>query len=250
MRLRIIKYRRMANGKYKVELDDGRDLLLYEDVILKYELLLLKEIDDKLLIEVDKANQEWDVYYVALKSLKSRFKSIKDLRDSLLKKEYPKDLVESAINRLIKQGYLDDNSFARGYINTQIVTSLKGPNKISKELFIKGVSNNIIVEELKVFDVNLQKEKIEKVINKEIKINRTRGGVILKNKIVNDLINLGYNLDIVQSVIDKFEFSNNLDIAKKEYDKLYKKLSRKYSGRELEYKIKEKLYQKGLYYED
>lgn len=250
MRLRIIKYRRMANGKYKVELDTGSDLLLYEDVILKYELLLLKEIDDKLLIEVDKANQEWDVYYVALKSLKSRFKSIKDLRDSLLKKEYPKDLVDSAINRLIKQGYLDDNSFARGYINTQIVTSLKGPNKISKELFIKGVSNNIIADELKVFDVNLQKEKIEKIINKEIKINRTRGGVVLKNKIVNDLINLGYSFDIVQSVIDKFEFSNNLDIAKKEYDKLYKKLSRKYSGRELEYKIKEKLYQKGLYYED
>ena len=250
MRLRIIKYRRMANGKYKVELDDNRDLLLYEDVILKYELLLLKEIDDKLLIEVDKANQEWDVYYVALKSLKSRFKSIKDLRDSLLKKEYPKDLVDSAINRLIKQGYLDDNSFARGYINTQIVTSLKGPNKISKELFIKGVSNNIIADELKVFDVNLQKEKIEKIINKEIKINRTRGGVVLKNKIVNDLINLGYSFDIVQSVIDKFEFSDNLDIAKKEYDKLYKKLSRKYSGRELEYKIKEKLYQKGLYYED
>lgn len=240
----------MANGKYKVELDGGRDLLLYEDVILKYELLLLKDIDDKLLIEVDKANQEWDVYYVALKSLKSRFKSIKDMRDSLLKKEYPKDLVDSAINRLIKQGYLDDNSFSRGYINTQIVTSLKGPNKISKELSAKGVSNSIISDELNVFDLNLQKEKIEKVINKEIKINRTRGGVVLKNKIVNDLINLGYSFDIVQSVIDKFDFSNNLDIAKKEYDKLYRKLSRKYSGKELEYKIKEKLYQKGLYYED
>ena len=39
-------------------------------------------------------------------------------------------------------------------------------------------------------------------------------------------------------------------MVKKEYDKLYKKLSRKYSGNELEYKIKEKLYQKGLYYEE
>ena len=32
----------------------------------------------------------------------------------------------------------------------------------------------------------------------------------------------------------------------KEYDKLYKKLSRKYEGATLEYKIKEKLYQKGF----
>ena len=36
------------------------------------------------------------------------------------------------------------------------------------------------------------------------------------------------------------------DLAKKEYDKLYKKLSRKYSGQELEFKINQKLYQKGF----
>ena len=32
--------------------------------------------------------------------------------------------------------------------------------------------------------------------------------------------------------------------------KLYKKLSSKYSGKELEYKIKQKMYQKGLVYEE
>ena len=46
------------------------------------------------------------------------------------------------------------------------------------------------------------------------------------------------------------EFTDTKDIQKREYDKLYRRLSKKYSGRELEYKIKEKLYQKGLYYED
>ena len=44
-------------------------------------------------------------------------------------------------------------------------------------------------------------------------------------------------------------FNDTSDIAKREYEKLYKRLSRKYSGKELEYKIKEKLYQKGLSYE-
>ena len=36
------------------------------------------------------------------------------------------------------------------------------------------------------------------------------------------------------------------DIYKQEYDKLYRKLSKKYEGKLLEYKIKEKLYQKGF----
>lgn len=248
--MKIVKYKRMANSKYKVELDNGRELLLYEDVILDYELLLLKHLDKKLLVNVERANQQWDVYYVALRSLKSKFKSIKDLREFLIKKEYPQDLVDKAIDKLIEQGYLNDVSFARGYINNQIITSVKGPNKIYKELLVKGVSNNIINDELEVFDINLQKEKVDRLVDKAIKTNRTRGGAVLKNKVINDLVNLGYNLNVIQSVVEDKTFSNDTDIAKREYEKLYKRLSCKYKGKELEYKIKEKLYQKGLYYED
>ena len=61
---------------------------------------------------------------------------------------------------------------------------------------------------------------------------------------------LGYDVDLINRVISEYDFSNDKDMVKKEYDKLYKRLSRKYSGNELEYKIKEKLYQKGLYYEE
>ena len=64
------------------------------------------------------------------------------------------------------------------------------------------------------------------------------------------MVNLGYDTLTISKVVNDFDFSNDKDIAKKEYEKLYKKLSRKYEGKELEYKIKEKLYQKGLYYED
>ena len=69
-------------------------------------------------------------------------------------------------------------------------------------------------------------------------------------KIINDLLKLGYSRDIIVEIVDKREFSVSKDLIKKEYDKLYRKYSKKYSGSELEYKIKQKLYQKGLVYED
>lgn len=47
-----------------------------------------------------------------------------------------------------------------------------------------------------------------------------------------------------------YSFENDEFIAKKEYDKLFKRLSRKYSGSELKNKIREKLFQKGLQYEE
>lgn len=248
--MKIEKFKKLANGRYQLSLDDGNTLQLYEEVILKYELLLKKKIDSKDIPEIEEYNIEWDVYYTALKSLKSRFRSSYELHKLLLDKSYPIELVDKAIQKLKDQKYLDDRSFTKGYINNQIVTSSRGPNRIIKDLVTKGIDKNIIYDEIGVFDEEIQKEKINKIIKISIKSNRTRGGMVLKNKIVNDLINNGYSYDIIQKVINNYEFGNDSLLAKKEYDKLYKKLSRKYSGSELAYKIKEKLYQKGLSYED
>lgn len=248
--MKILKYKKMRNGQYEIQLESGRSLQLYEEVILKWELLLKKDIDEEELNHILLSNQEYDVYYVALKSLKSRFKSVKDLRSLLLKKEYPQTDVEKAIQKLISQGYLDDRSFAKAYINTQMVTTSKGPKKLERELLDKGVLPAIILEELVVFTKEEQLLRVEKIASRLIKSNRSRGGGVLRRKITYDLQNLGYDVSIIDTVFSHLDFGDTKEIAKKEADKLYRRLSRKYSGKELEYKIKEKLYQKGLYYED
>ena len=168
----------------------------------------------------------------------------------LKKKEYPIDVIESVIDKLLKQGYLNDLIYTKSFINNQIVTTNNGPNKIKKELLDHKVDEKIIYGELESFTTDLQLEKIEKLVNRFYKSNRTRGGFVLKKKITNDLINYGYDIELIDKVISKFDFTNDKDIAKKEYEKLYRKLSKKYNGVELERKIKEKMYMKGLVYEE
>lgn len=248
--LKIIKYKKTTKGRYKVLLDDNRELLLYEDVILKYDLLIKKELSEDEIFEAEKYNQECDVYYVGLNSINSRFKSVLELRQFLKKKEYPDELINKAIDKLLKQGYLNDRSFCKSYINNQIITTTKGPYKIRRELRDKGIDDNIIEDEIVVFDLDLEEEKITKLANRMIKSNRTRGGSVLRKKITTDLTNMGYSTDVIYKVLSTLDFSNDKDMIKREYDKLYKRLSRKYSDKELEYKIKEALYKKGLYYED
>lgn len=247
--MKIIKYKKMSKGRYKIYLDNDKDIVLYEDVILKYNLLLKKEIDEELLIEIDKYNQECDVYYIALTSINNRFKSTYELKQSLLRKEYPIDLVDKAIEKLLKQGYLNDRMFARSYINNQIITTNKGPYKITKELNEKKIDSEIINEEIQIFTEEEQITKIKKLIEKGIKTNHSRGGIVLKQKIYNDLKLNGYDISMINRIISNYSFENDQDIAKKEYEKLYRKYSRKYSGSELENKIREKLYQKGLKYD-
>ena len=247
--MKILKYRRGSNGKYKIVLDTGMELVLYEEVILEYNLLLNKMIDEEILLELDKANQKYDVYYVALKTLNSRIKSIEDLRFYLLKKEYPREMIEVAIEKLIRQGYLNDRNYAKSFINNQILTTNNGPYKIRKALQEKKVSEEIIDEEIVAFTDSVQLDKINKLIKRGLKNNSSRGGVVLKQKIYNDLKILGYDIGLINMALNDYEFSNDREIAKKEYDKLYRKYSRKYSGYELEQLIREKLYQKGLKYE-
>lgn len=243
--MKILKYKKMSGDKYKISLDNNTDIILYEDVILKFELLLTKNIDDSILGDALKYNQECDVYNVALNCLKRGQKCINDLRLFLLKKEYPSDLVEKVIDKLIFQGYLNDNFFVNCYVNYYLNNSNKGPFKIERELLDKKIDSTLIDSALELFTNDIQKEKISKIIEKGIKSNHSRGGVVLKQKIYNDLKMLGYDISIINSVISNYSFDNN-ELLKKEYDKLYKKYSRKYSGDELKKIINLKMYQKGF----
>lgn len=247
--MKIIKYKKSSKGRYKVYVEDGREFLFYEEVILKYDLLIKKEIDSDLLIEMDQYNQEWDVYYTALHLINTRLRSVYELKELLINKEYPLDLVVKAIEKLKKQGYLNDLSYAKSYVNHYLISSNKGPYKIAKELRNKNIPEEMIEEALYLYSDDDQIERIHKIIDKGIKVNHSRGGIVLKQKIYQDLKELGYDISLINQIISTYSFPTPLNLVKKEYDKLYRSLSRKYKGEELERKIQEKLFAKGLKYD-
>ncbi len=58
-------------------------------------------------------------------------------------------------------------------------------------------------------------------------------------------MNLGYEKEQICSILESISY-NDCDLLKKEYQLLYLKLSKKYTGNMLENQIKNKLYQKGF----
>ena len=235
---------------YKVLFDNGMEFQFYEDVILEHQLLMKKEITEKDLQSIQEANLAYDVYYQALKSLKSRFKSVYEMKLWLLKKEYPEDLINQAIQKLKSQGYLNDELYAKSYLNEQLVTTSNGPYKIRRGLLEKKISEDIIDEVLENYGEEEQRSKINKIIEKKMKANHNKGGVVLRQKISLDLKNMGYEISLINEGLSKFDFSQDASIVKKEYEKLYRKYSKKYQGVELETMIKRKLYEKGLTLEE
>ena len=243
--MEIKKFSKQKNGMYLLSLETGIDIKVHEDLILRYELLLHRRIDDTLLEKIRQENQIYEVYEVALRYLKTRLRSRKELYLYLSKKGYQRQVIESVLTMLKKQGYLDDQVYATSFVHDRILMSNDGPNRIRRQLEECDISNETITLALSTFDESLEKMRIEKIIEKKIKQNHNKGAMVLKRKIQAYLLELGYSSTIINQSLNGRKLVNE-DISHKEYEKLYTKLSKKYSGRELEYKLKQKMYQKGF----
>ena len=244
--MKIEKFKKLKDGVYELKLDNENIIFTYEEVILKFELLINREIDNKKLKEIEKLNDYYKCYYTAIKSIKKKSYSRKELFKKL-KDEFEEYLVNEVLDNIEKLGYIDDKSFANSYINRQITTTNHGPIRIVRDLEDKGIDKKIIEEEMNAYTDDIEKEKIKKLVTKGINSNHTKGNNFILRKPKNDLVYQGFNIELVESELSKIKLEDDSDIREKEYNKIKNKLSRKYSGKELEYKIKEKMAQKGFY---
>lgn len=244
--MKVLRYEKKKNGMYQVFFDNGNDIDLSEEIILKYNLLIKKEASSSLIDKMLDENKVYIGYNLAIKYITTKMRSKKEIREHLKKKEIDNDSINEIIDILIKEKYIDDDSYAKAYVNDKILLTNDGPNKIRNSLEDLGINSKSINGALELFDPSIQEEKIDKVIKKLINTNRTKSGYLLKNKILTYLSNLGYDRSIVNKVINNYEFKTDKDIEKKEYEKIYNRLSRKYSGDELKLKVRQKMYALGF----
>jgi len=80
----------------------------------------------------------------ALDYLSYRPRSTKEVRQNLVKKEIPESVIEIAIERLERLGYLDDEKFARFWIENRDNFKPMSPRALRYELYQKGIENSIL----------------------------------------------------------------------------------------------------------
>lgn len=243
--MKIGKYTKLKGNKYSVLIDEI-DVKLYDDVIVKYELLRLKEIDEKLFNEITEYNDKLEAYYKALKYITKKLRTEKEIY-KYLDKAYNKDIILETIDRLKKMGYLNKDLYLKSYLSDQVHMTLNGPNKIRKDLSSLGYAEDEFEEEISNIGDDIWLSKIEKIVNRKINSNRNLGNNKLKEKLVYDLGNMGYYKWMIEEVIHRTEFNSNINILEKEYNKLYTRLSRKFDESNIDYQIRMKLLQKGFY---
>lgn len=243
--MKIKKIKKLSNNKYKIEFIEGESITTYDDVILENNILLKKEISSDLYIKLFEQNIYYEIYNKAVKYIVTKLRSEREIKDYLKKYTDDKNITEKVILQLKKENLINDERYIRCFIADKINLTTWGPYKIIRELSKIDMDEEIINNVMAEYDLKIFEEKIKKIILKKQKANKKDSLYVMKQKIERDLFELGYSREMISDNLSLTSVDEN-DILKKEYEKLYKKLSIKYSNQELYYQIKNKLLSKGF----
>ena len=242
--MKINKITKLKDNKYKI-LIDNETITTYDNVLLENELLYKKNIDVKLYKKILKDTLFYEVYNKTIKYIMKKLRSKKEIKIYLQKYDLSNSDIERIITKLESINLINDVVYAKAYINDQIYLSKIGIYKIKEYLLSQNIPSELIEEEISKIDPSIMDERLEKMILKRIRLNKKYSNNELRNRILREVVNLGYNKNKAIEIID-----NNLiedsNIIEKEYNKIYTKLSKKYTGYELDNRIKQKLYSKGF----
>lgn len=241
--MKIEKYKKDKGNIYKVIIDN-KEYKLYDDIIIKSELLLKKNITKKELENILKENSLLAAYYDSIKYISIKMRCEKEIVSFLKKKEYDTDTINTTIKHLKKDGYLNSKVYIEAYIHDRLALYTEGEKKIKKDLMHLGFFESEINIYLNKINQNVYIEKIEKYITKKLKSNKKSANEF-KRKTTSELITKGFNIDSISSCLDKIEVSENEYEIEKIINRLYNKYINKYDIYTTKNKIKEYLYRKG-----
>ena len=88
------------------------------------------------------------VLEAAARFLEARARSIGEVRRRLTSAGYQADLVEDAITRLGELGMLDDEAFAKAWVESRDRARPRGERALADELRLRGVDRTVIVAAL------------------------------------------------------------------------------------------------------
>jgi regulatory protein len=88
------------------------------------------------------------VLEAALRFLESRARSEAEVRRRLTQAGYRSELVDGAITRLAELGVLDDEAFAKAWVESRDRARPRGERALRRELSLKGVDRGVLDEVL------------------------------------------------------------------------------------------------------
>lgn len=248
----ITKISRQKNNKerYNIYINEAYNFAVDEGTLIKFGLqkgniLEQHEIDD--IVYEDEIAKAFNK---ALTFLSFQMRSEHEVRQKLLQAEYGSAVVEEAIHKLARLGFLNDESYSKALVETRKRTAKKGPAAIRQDLIKKGIDKKLQEQVLGEFSHAEQVQLAGELAEKQVRASAGKTPTQVKQKTQDLLLRKGYSYSIVSEVLEQLTFEQTDDewemLIEQQGDKIWRKYAAKFTGYERNNKVKQALYQKGF----
>jgi len=169
-----------------------------------------QELSDQNMIELQSQDEFEKAYQKALYIISYRPRSTKEVKERLYRLEIPRILVQGILDKLHEKQFLNDRTFAIEWVENRCAFKPRSRYLLRRELFLKGISEDIIDQSLEsVDDLEMAYKAANKKIHRFIHLDQE----IFRKKLLAFLSYRGFQYSISAEVCQKLWAS-----TQKEYD--------------------------------
>ncbi|MCF7926275.1 MAG: RecX family transcriptional regulator [Candidatus Izimaplasma sp.] len=174
--------------------------------VINYNLLKPKTLTEEDYRGIQKDNIKERFYNRALTYINYKPRTTSEVRTYLSDKT-DQTVVDGVIAKLIDNHFLDDDKYVKEFIAEEKSYKLIGPKKLKAKLFNKGLSNVLINKHLKNYTKATQESKIKQFLTKETRNSIKKPYIKAKQSIKRKLHTKGFDLAVIDSVINEHELA-------------------------------------------
>ena len=140
----------------------------------------------------------------ALRLLKIRQRSEKELKDKFRLKKFPQEISDEVIKRLKQEGLVNDASFAQAWVNTKMLLRPSGPIRLRYELRQKGITPQIIEDVLEGLKekYDLEKEALE-LVKRKLASSKVKDKLKVRRRLHDYLKRRGFSSEVIFSCLQE-----------------------------------------------
>lgn len=138
----------------------------------------------------------------ALRLLELRGRSVRDIRDKLKLKGAPPADIDLVIDDLLSLGLLDDEKFARDWIDSRRHFRPTGVVRLRQELFAKGIDREIVDQTVREYKSNSDEFPAAlDLAKRKLKLYRKLDTDTARRRLAGFLARRGYEASVVSKVL-------------------------------------------------
>lgn len=196
MKITAIKAQVKNAERVSIYIDDSYSFSLNHTQLLDLKLRIGLEVNQSRLEEFKKASDFGKIYERLMHYVFMRPRSVKEVEDYCRRKRYDLSDCQEIIQKLVKRGYVNDEAFAKSWVENRRLNKAVSERRLRMELMQKGIKSDAINRALTESEYN-QLTALRQLATKKIRQTKYQDS----KKLLQYLMAQGFNYDDCKTVV-------------------------------------------------